>query len=155
MTSRSVLSLLVVAALGACGGHSGGPVPGVVPAAATSSGAVKEFMAGVADSNIVRIGSAWGTEKGSAASLNTPTDWQKRVTIMQLWLRGGTFTVTGDQSLVGDPTHRQVTIDLVRGDCTKTIPFTVVKSKAGWLVEDVNPNDAGNPARPCGVQPAK
>ena len=78
MTSSSVLGILAVAFLGACGGHSGGAVPGAVPPASSASGAVKEFMAGVADSNIVRIGSAWGTEKGSAARRNEPSDWQKR-----------------------------------------------------------------------------
>src|SRR5512146_2185879 len=55
VTSRSVLGILAVACLGACGGHSGGAVPGAVPPASSASGAVKEFMAGVADSNIVRI----------------------------------------------------------------------------------------------------
>ena len=151
MTSRSVLGLLAVAALGACGGKSGGTaVPGAVPPAASASDAVKEFMAGVADSNLNRIGHAWGTNKGSAAALNTPTDWLKRATVMQLWLRGGTYTVTGDQQLEGDRTHRQVTISLVRGSCSKVIPFTVVQLKKGWLVENVDLSVAGNPAQPCG-----
>ncbi|HSC58276.1 MAG TPA: hypothetical protein VLC11_01840 [Gemmatimonadales bacterium] len=155
MTSRSVLGILAVAFLGACGGHSGGAVPGAVPPASSASGAVKEFMAGVADSNIVRIGSAWGTEKGSAARRNEPSDWQKRVMVMQLWLRGGTYTITGDQSLVNDRTHRQVTIDLARGGCTKTIPITVVRSGGGWLVESIDLTAAGNPEKPCGDTPSK
>ncbi|MGB7211605.1 MAG: hypothetical protein WBC97_03170 [Gemmatimonadales bacterium] len=149
MTSRSVLGLVAVLAVGACGGHGGSETPGTVPPAASASGAVQEFMAGVADSNIVRIGSAWGTSKGAAAVLGQPADWQKRVTVMQLWLRGGTYTITGDQSLVNDKTHRQVTMDLVRGGCTKTIPVTVVKLKRGWLVESIDLTAAGNPEKPC------
>ncbi|HET7025005.1 MAG TPA: hypothetical protein VFI39_07375 [Gemmatimonadales bacterium] len=149
MTSRSVLGLLAVVAVGACGGHGGGATPGAVPPAASATGAVQEFMAGVADSNIIRIGSAWGTSKGAAAVLGQPADWEKRVTVMQLWLRGGTYTITGDQSLVNDQTHRQVTMDLVRGGCTKTIPITVVKVKHGWLVESIDLTAAGNPEKPC------
>lgn len=151
MTSRSVLGLLAVAALGACGGKGGSTaVPGTVPPAASASDAVKEFMAGVADSNLSRIGHAWGTSKGSAAALNDPQDWLKRVTVMQLWLRGGTYTITGDQRLENDATHRQVTISLVRGNCTKVVPFTVVQLKKGWLVENVDLTVAGNPVQPCG-----
>lgn len=155
MTSRSVLGYLAVVALVACGGSGGSAVPGAAPPAASASGAVKEFMAGVADSNIVRIGSAWGTSKGSAATLGEPQDWQKRVTVMQLWLRGGTYTITGDQSLINDRTHRQVTIDLVRGPCTKTIPISVVQTKHGWLVESIDLTAAGNPEKPCAGNSAR
>lgn len=151
MTSRKVLGLIAAAALAACGGSSqSGTLPGEVPPASTSSAAVQEFMAGVADSNLVRIGSAWGTSDGSAAARNNPSDWLRRVTVMQLWLRGGTYTITSDQAINADRTHRQVTISLVRGQCTKVVPFTVVQVKHGWLVENVDLNQAGNPAQPCG-----
>jgi hypothetical protein len=30
------------------------------------------------------------------------------------------------------------------------VPFTVVKAKKGWLVENVDLNTAGNPKQPCG-----
>ena len=46
--------------------------------------------------------------------------------------------------------HRQVvTIDLNRGECTKTVPVTVVKSGNDWIVNQIDLNLAGTPQRPC------
>lgn len=150
MTSRSVLSSLALAAVAACGGHGGGAGTGPVAVAQSSSGAVREFLAGVADSNLNRIGASWGTDKGPAAATNVPADWRQRAEVMQLWLRGRTYKITGDQQLGNDRDHRQVTVDLTTGNCTKTVPFVTVRTSHGWLVEQVDLNTAGNPAQPCG-----
>jgi hypothetical protein len=136
-----VTALLVTA----CGGSSAPP-----PAQPVSSAAavVQSFMKAVADSNLAAMGALWGTAAGPASKTNVPPDWQRRVAIMQAYLKNDSFRLTADVPQT-DLNRRDLQVELKRQSCTWSVPFVALKTAAGWVVTQVDLTAAGNPARPC------
>ena len=131
--------------LAACGGGSAPPVQ----PATSASGAVQSFMQAVADSNVVKMASLWGTASGPAAKTNQPPDWQRRIAIMQAYLRNDSFRITSDVP-EADQSRRGLLVEIKRSTCTWTVPFTAIKIRDGsWIVTQLDLAAAGNPARPC------
>jgi hypothetical protein len=128
----------------ACGGGSTSSVQPAKSAAA----AVQGFMQAVADSNTSKMASLWGTQNGSAAKTHQPQDWERRVAVMQAYLRSDSFRLTSD---VGESDiRRALQVEIRRQSCTWSVPFVAVKTADGsWLVNQVDLTQAGNPARPC------
>jgi hypothetical protein len=132
--------------LTACGG--GGGASAAKPAA-SASGAVRSFMEAVADSNLDKMASLWGTASGPAAKTKQPPDYQRRVAIMQAYLRNQSFRIISDVQ-EQSPDRRAVQVELKREACTWNVPFVALKAAGGsWLVTQVDLAAAGNPARPC------
>jgi hypothetical protein len=132
--------------LAACGG--GGGAEQAQPATSAAE-AVQGFMRAVADSNIDKMASLWGTANGPASKTKQPPDWERRVVIMQAYLRNDSFRVTSD---VPDPdeNRRAQQVEIKRQTCTWHVPFVSIKTRNGsWLVTQVDLTAAGNPARPC------
>jgi hypothetical protein len=141
---RTLLSIGLLAC--ACGGASSNPAAAPVT---SSPQAVSSFMRAAADSNISRMAELWGTSKGPA-SQTRPEEYEKRLMVMQAWLRGDSTRVISDTAVPGDSDRRRVTIALYRGTCVKQIPVITVRlGDGGWIVEFVDISFAGNPARPC------
>ena len=138
-----------LAALAACGGGTsiaGGPVE----PAGSSSQALTSFMRAAADSNLARMAELWGNADGPAARTGQPPEWERRVIIMQAYLRGDSSRVVTDVPVSGSDSQRRVIVALYRTGCVKQIPAIVTRTKSGgWLVENVDISAAGNPARPC------
>jgi hypothetical protein len=131
--------------LAACGG---GSAPPVQPANSGSS-AVRSFMQAVADSNLAKMASLWGTANGPASKTRQPPDWQRRIAIMQAYLRNDSFRITSDVAEQNE-NRRAQQVEIRRSACTWMVPFVTVKARDGsWLVTDVDLAAAGNPARPC------
>ena len=149
MTTRNLLLSCGALLLAACGGTS---AAGVAPLGSAEA-AVREFMAAVQDSNIARMGRSWGPSSGPAAITNDPSNWEQRMRVTQFYLRGGTFRITSDTPVTGDPKHRNLVVELTRGSCVKSLPFVTVQSARGWLVEAVDISLAGNPLNPCPAAP--
>jgi hypothetical protein len=106
-------------------------------------------MQAVADSNVVKMANLWGTTSGPAAKTNQPPDWQRRVAIMQAYLRNDSFRITSDEPET-DPSRRALLVEIKRKTCTWIVPFTTVKTPDGtWIVTQLDLAAAGNPARPC------
>jgi hypothetical protein len=105
-------------------------------------------MKAVADSNLAAIGTYWGTASGPASETNQPPDWQKRVAVMQAYLKSDSYRITADGP-GSDLNHRDVQVEIKRQVCTWSVPFVTVKSGQRWLVTQVDISAAGNPARPC------
>jgi hypothetical protein len=122
-----------------------------VTPATSANGAVQSFMQAVADSNVQTMASLWGTVNGPASKTNQPPDWQRRVAIMQAYLRNQSFRITSDQPETGPgPDRRALQVEIKRDTCTWSVPFVAVKTREGaWLVTQVDLAAAGNPARPC------
>ena len=150
MSTRNNLLAAGVLLLAACAGGGTGDVAPL----GSAEGAVREFFAAVSDSNIARMGRAWGSAKGPAAVVHEPADWEQRMRVVQVYLRRGTFRVTSN---VADPTasnKRNLNVEVTRGTCVKTIPFVAVQvGNGGWLVESLDLNAAGNPLNPCPAPP--
>ena len=106
-------------------------------------------MEAVADSNLDKMANLWGTASGPAAKTNQPPDWQRRVAIMQAYLRNDSFRVTSDESET-DVNRRALQVEIKRQACTWSVPFTAVKIRDDfWIVTQLDLAAAGNPARPC------
>jgi hypothetical protein len=149
LVQRQVWHLfLVSAALAACGGSAGNS--SAAPGPVTSPrGVVEQFLQAVADSNLRKMASLWGTAAGPAAKTNQPPDYERRIVVMQAYLKNEGATLTGDAP-DGGPDRHVVQVELRRDLCTRTVPFTVIKLGDGtWLVNQVDLGAAGNPARPC------
>jgi hypothetical protein len=131
----------------ACGGR-----PAQVSPVQSAPGAVKEFMQAVADSNLAKMASLWGTANGPASKTGQPQDYQKRIVIMQAYLRNEGFRLTSD--VPQSPERRELQVQIKRQACTWSVPFVAIKTRDGsWLVNQVDLAAAGNPARPCAEQP--
>jgi hypothetical protein len=127
---------------------AGGGSPASTQPASSAAAAVQGFMKAVADSNLAKMASLWGTASGPASRTNQPPDWQRRVIIMQAYLRNDSFRLTADLP-ESDPNRRDLQVELKRQTCTWSVPFVALKSGEGWLVTQVDLAAAGNPARPC------
>ena len=147
-TQRWLGSVLFLAA---CGG--GTSAPDSAQPVASAKGAVLSFMQAVADSNLDRMASLWGTANGPASKTNVPPDYRRRIAVMHAYLRSRSFRITSDQPQATE-NRRAIQVELKRDTCTWSVPFVAIKTVDGtWLVTQVDLAAAGNPARPC-VNPA-
>jgi hypothetical protein len=106
-------------------------------------------MQAVADSNLDKMASLWGTAAGPASKTNIPPDYRRRVAVMQAYLRNQSFRILSDQPQATE-NRRSVQVELKRETCTWSVPFVAIKTADGtWLVTQVDLAAAGNPARPC------
>ena len=106
-------------------------------------------MQAVADSNLVKMATLWGTANGPASKTNQPPDWQRRIAIMQAYLRNDSFRVTSDEPET-DVNRRGCRSRSSAAACTWSVPFTAVKIRDDfWIVTQLDLAAAGNPARPC------
>jgi hypothetical protein len=140
-------ALVLAVLLAACGG---GSAPSTVAPSSSARGAVDAFMQAVADSNLTQMANLWGTSAGPAAKANQPSDWEKRITVMQAYLQNESHRVVGDAPEGTGDTRHAVQVEIRRELCTWVVPFTVIKLGDGsWIVNQVDVTAAGNPGRPC------
>jgi hypothetical protein len=135
-------------ALAACGGGATSRGGDVHPAN-TASSAVTSFLQAVSDSNMSKMASLWGTTAGPASRTKQPPDYERRIAVMQAYLRHDDSRILSDtpEAL---PTRHVLQAQLRRSACTWTVPFVAVQlSEGNWIVNSVDLTAAGNPARPC------
>jgi hypothetical protein len=166
---RSTYILLL--ALPACAGAPG-PTASAGPAPSPEQ-AVRSFMQAAADSNLTRMAQLWGTRAGSAAKTGQPSDYERRITIMQFYLSGSSYRIVPGAAAEIEPppggpppgdaakdklpgpadqaeNTRQIVVQLDRQGCAKFVPFVVIKAVDNtWLVNQVDLAAAGHPKRPC------
>ena len=147
MSYRSSLGVAAALVLAACG-SSKAPSTAAAPAPSAER-AVQDFMRAVADSNLTKMAQLWGSAKGSAAATGEPADYQRRVLIMQAYLRGAEYRIMSNDPAPDAAGQRILQVELKREHCDKIIPFTVLRSGDVWLVNKVDLGAAGSPGRPC------
>lgn len=145
--------VVAVALLAACGGGgaaTGGGAQGAAGPVASSGDAALAFLRAAADSNLTRMAELWGTAGGPAARTKSPPDYDRRIILMQAYLRNDSTRLMGQAAVPTDDSRRTVTVALWRQGCMKQVPLTLIRTADGaWLVNDVNLALLGNPARPC------
>lgn len=106
-------------------------------------------MEAVADSNLPKMASLWGTANGSALKTRQPPDWERRIAIMQAYLRNDSFRITSDVAEQNEDRRAQQ-VEIRRQSCSWSVPFVTVKARDGsWLITQIDLAAAGNPSRPC------
>jgi hypothetical protein len=132
-------------ALVACGGA--GSSSAVAPASSATD-AVDRFMQAVADSNLIHMAELWGTANGPAARTKAPPDYERRVAVMQAYLRNESHRLLPTRPSATEG-RQDVQVEIRRQLCTWIVPFTAIRTADGWIVNQVDLTQAGNPARPC------
>jgi len=112
------------------------------------SAVVEEFMRATADSNLTRMAELWGTSRGSARETDYPKDYQKRMVIMNAYLKGISAKAVSEID-ANTADQRIVTAELSNGTCRVVIPVTTVKTKSGWIVLNFDLNAAAKVNKPC------
>ena len=112
--------------------------------------ALNEFMAAVADSNLPKMAEFWGTAKGSAAETGNPSDYPKRVEVMQIYLRGFTYRLQASTPVDASRSAQSMQVQMIRGDCAKTVCMTAVRTNNDrWVIQEIDLTAVGSPAAPC------
>ena len=133
-----------------CSGGAGAASDTVAPSVNSARGVVESFMEAVADSNLTRMASLWGTSAGPASKTRQPSDYERRVSIMQSYLRNESHRLLPATAGAGSGSREDVQVEIRRELCTWVVPFTAIQLADGsWLVNQVDLTKAGNPARPC------
>jgi hypothetical protein len=105
-------------------------------------------MQAVADSNLPKMATLWGSSRGPASRTRQPTDYERRIAIMQAYLRNDAYRLTSDMPETDN--RRALQVEIRRQACTWSVPFVAIRTGDGsWLVNQVDLTAAGNPARPC------
>jgi hypothetical protein len=139
--------LVVSAILAACGGNSGSAPTTPM---ASSGQALREFMQAARDSNLTRMSQLWGSSRGPAAETRYPENYERRLVVIQLYLRADSTKVVSDVPVTGEENQRRLIAAIYRsGGCMKQIPALLTRIKGAWVVTDIEVAAAGNPARPC------
>lgn len=107
-------------------------------------------MLAVADSNLARMAELWGSTKGSAAKTGNPADFERRVVIMQAYLRGWPYRIMSNTQDGADVNRRVLYLELTRPNCQKQVPVTMVRADGGaWLVNSIDLALVGSPGATC------
>jgi hypothetical protein len=147
--------------LAACGGTSRTSVAqsAVTPASATVAAAaeatVQSFMQAVTDSNLAKMAELWGSAKGPAARTKEPRDYQRRVVIMQAYLRGSPHRILSNVQEGTDPDRRVIQVELQRDNCAKLVPFQMIRAGKQWLVNSIDLAILGSPGANCNPEDAQ
>ena len=141
---------LLVLLLAACSAGTSS-APAKVAPIPTSEVAVEQFMKAVADSDLAKMATLWGSAKGPAAMTGRPTDYQRRIVVIQAYLRGSSFRIAGADPITSDQTKRLVNVELTRERCVKVVPFQTVKAPGtgSWFINQIDLGAAGTPGRAC------
>jgi hypothetical protein len=133
------------ALIAACGGGGAAVNP-----VGSASEVVRDFMKAAADSNMSRMAQLWGDARGPAGETRSIKEWERRLIVMQVYLRGDSAKVQSNDPDPGDQNRRRLGVVLFRMNCTTQIPMTAIRTRSGgWVVFNVELDKAGNPARPC------
>lgn len=118
------------------------------PKASSASQAVEEYIRAASDSNLVRMGQLFGTDKGSLIGRRVEgTD--KRMMIIQAYLHGVKVRALSEVN-GAKGNERIVTTEIARGSCKVVLPVTAVESgKEGWLVRNLDLDAASKVNQPC------
>ena len=150
MVQRTWL-IIAALALGACssGTTASAGQAGTTGPAASAEVAVQGFMQAVADSNLERMSALWGSTRGPSSRTREPADYERRIVIIQAYLRDSPYRILSNLQDGANPARRVLQVELQRDKCTKLVPFTVVRSDAGWLVNSIDLALLGSPGANC------
>lgn len=160
MNHRSWLLTFAVA-LAACGGTSRtsaaqtSVAPAQAGAAAAAEATVQGFMQAVADSNLAKMADLWGSAKGPVSKTKEPRDFERRIVVMQAYLRESPHRIISNQQEGTNASRRVVQLELQRDKCTKLVPFQLIRTGNGtWLINSIDLAMLGSPGANCNPEDA-
>ena len=122
---------------------------------AGAEAAVQGFLQAVADSDLVKMAQHWGTSKGPAAATGEPADYERRVVVMQAYLKDLPYRILSNTQDAQAEGRRILQVEFSRNGCEAIAPFTTVRAGNGkWLVQALDLAKVGGPGTTCGQAPA-
>ena len=149
MNRRQVYAVgtcVVALAVGSCGSSVQYTAP------TEPEATVRGFLNAVQSNSLIAMGELFGTDRGPAVSYMDREELVKRLTVIQSFLTHDEFEVLGPSnraSITQSPNQRTLDIRLSRAGCSPVVPFTLVRYRGGWLVQQIDLEAAGNPRRRC------
>jgi hypothetical protein len=147
--------------LAACGGTSStsaaqsGASPAPAGAAAAAEATVQEFMRAVTDSNLAKMADLWGSAKGPVSKTKEPRDFERRIVVMQAYLRESPHRIISNLQEGANAGRRVVQVELQRDKCTKLVPFQLLRTGNGtWLINSIDLAILGSPGANCNPEDA-
>ncbi len=136
-------------ALAACSGGGAAPAGNVDPAASAEA-AVQGFMMAAADSNLAKMAEHWGSAKGPASKTREPADYERRIAVMQAYLRNSSHRILSNTADTRGTDRRSLMVEVKRDNCQKIVPVIAVRTYAGsWVINSIELTALGTPGRPC------
>lgn len=147
--SQRVLTLVATVLIAACSGAATSSAQTVSPQAG-SEAAVQGFLRAVADSNLDKMAELWGTSKGPAGTTHQPSDYERRILVMQAYLHGAEYRIISNARDGSSDDRRVLQVEMSRRGCDKVVPFTTTRSRKGWVISAIDLDMLGSPGRQCG-----
>ncbi len=123
---------------------------------AGAEAAVQGFLQAVADSDLVKMAQHWGTSKGPAASTGEPADYERRIIVMQAYLRNLPYRILSNTPDGESSDRRILQVEFTRNGCEAIAPFTTVKvDNRRWVVQSLDLAKIGGPGTNCSQAPSR
>ena len=104
--------------------------------AATPRAAVEKFLTGVKSQDIQAMAAIFGTSRGPARDNMNREELEKRLIILQCYFNHDKFRIVDE--ILGESSHRIVSVELTRGTVTRTPKFYTIAGPGGrWYVDNM------------------
>ena len=135
MSFRTIAGLLVLVACSS--GRQTMPNDGQLTGAATAQLAVDQFLRAVNAKDIQAMGTVFGTNKGPARETVDRTELEKRLIILACYFNHDSARTLGEDR--GTQGHREVRIELKKGNMTRQTTFYTIQGPRGrWYVDNID-----------------
>ncbi|HEX3533121.1 MAG TPA: hypothetical protein VHT23_02800 [Gemmatimonadaceae bacterium] len=135
MSLRIFAGLLLLTACSSAtqGGYPSGQLTG----GASPQLAVDQFLAAVKIRDLQGMSTVFGTDKGPARETMDRTELEKREIILACYFNNDSYRVLGERS--GQGGHREVTVELRKGNLVRTSTFYAIRGPGGrWYVDNMD-----------------
>ena len=142
-------SRMILVGVGYAAAACASSAPNSFVAPADPQATVTSFMNAVQASNLEVMAQLWGTERGPAADHMDSEQLEMRLAVMIRFLAHEKYQVAERSTAIPREGYRLYQVELTRQGCLLRIPFEMVLAGRGWLVSNVDLEQAGTPGRPC------
>lgn len=110
---------------------------GQLTGAATPQLAVDQFLTAVRNRDLQAMSTVFGTNKGPARETMDRTELEKREIILACYFNNDSYRSLGEQS--GQADHREIRVELRRGNLTRQSTFYAVKGPGDrWYIDNMD-----------------
>jgi hypothetical protein len=135
VSSRIVAGLFFLAACSSASQR--GSTNGELTGGATPQLAVEQFLRAVNARDLQAMSTVFGTNKGAARETMDRNELEKREVILACYYNSDTHRILGEQP--GRSGHRDISVELKRGNLTRQSTFYTIKGPGDrWYVDNMD-----------------
>lgn len=135
MSFRKIAGLFLLAACSSATRNAGNS--GQLTGAGASQLAVEQFLKAVNDKDLQAMSMVFGTKDGPARETMDRTELEKREVILACYFNHDSARILGEQG--GAQGHREVRVELKKGNLTRQTTFYTIKGPGGrWYVDNMD-----------------